>query len=202
MRRTVARSGGAALVLGVIFALFSVASFDISDPSLSTATARDAVSNVGGAMGAMISDALLQALGGASIPVLLVLLLWGADAALFATPEKTPLSSWLKAGGLVAVLFVLGGAMAAWPRPADWPFIVGVGGLFGDMAMGFVEGALVSISLPFPRMVSAVLFSAGAIFLLGFCGGVRIVHLAAALDAVIFSWQTGLNLLSKRLMVH
>ncbi|MFC3302122.1 DNA translocase FtsK [Parvularcula lutaonensis] len=190
VRRLVARSGGAALIFAAIFSVLSIASFDISDPSWSTATGREGVENVGGPLGAILSDFLLQAMGGAAIPALLVLMLWGLDAVLYGTPEKTPVTGWLKALALPLGTVAAAGAMAAWPRPADWPFIVGVGGLFGDGALGLLQAGLSAIFVPFPRMVAATLLSVSAVVALAFAGGTRWAHVIAASDAVVYSYQT------------
>nr|WP_233061358.1 DNA translocase FtsK 4TM domain-containing protein [Parvularcula mediterranea] len=176
--------------MAAVFSLLAIASFSISDPSLSNATAREVVSNVGGGLGAVISDALLQGFGGAAIPALLVLLLWGVDAVLYGTPLRTPLSAWLKAGALPLGVLLFGGCLAAWPRPLDWPFVVSLGGLAGDGALSVLQGGFSAVSLPFARMIAAGLLGAAGTALLAFAGGVRIAHAIAAWDAIVFSYDT------------
>ena len=177
VKRLVGRTGGLSLIALALLGLFSIASFSISDPSLSNATGREAVANVGGPVGAILSDILLQGLGGAGLALFFVVLLWGVDAVLYGTPEKTPLSAYLKAGALPLGLVFFAANLAAWPRAADWPFIVGMGGLFGDGLLGALAGGLAAVAVPFPRMVSATLFGSGAVVLLSFAAGARWAHL-------------------------
>jgi S-DNA-T family DNA segregation ATPase FtsK/SpoIIIE len=198
IRRLVSRVGGASLVLFAVFSILSIASFDVSDPSLSTATPREAIHNVGGGLGAALSDVLLQSLGGAAVPVLLVLLLWGVDAILYGTNPRTHLSAYLKAGALIAGGALSAASMAAWARPLDWPFIVGLGGLAGDGTLGAIAELLRAVWLPFPRMLGAGLATLGAVVLLAFAGGVRPLHAIAAWDAVVFSYETLTDEIARR----
>nr|WP_305888862.1 DNA translocase FtsK 4TM domain-containing protein [Parvularcula maris] len=197
IRRLIGRSGGAALVLAAVFTLLSVFSFDISDPSLSNATPREAAANFGGTLGASVSDLMLQGLGGSALGLLFVLLLWGVDAALYGTHRITPLSSWLKLGSLTLGTLLAAACLAAWPKPLDWPFVVSLGGLTGDLLLGGTVSVLKAVSVPFPVTLCAVLFGAGAAWLLGHAGGLTLAHLAAASDAIVYSYQTALEAAEK-----
>ncbi|MEE4213055.1 MAG: DNA translocase FtsK 4TM domain-containing protein, partial [Parvularcula sp.] len=189
LRRLVARAGGVSLMLAAAFVLISVMSFDISDPSWSTATGREAVANWGGGLGAALSDLTLQMLGGAVIPLLVVLALWGSDAVRFGTPEKTPRTAYLKALILPVGTVLFAAGLAAMPRSADWPFVVSFGGALGDGLLHALSGAFGAVFVPFPRMAAAALSFAGALAAFGFASGLRVVHLAAAADAVLYAVQ-------------
>ncbi|NRA29497.1 MAG: DNA translocase FtsK 4TM domain-containing protein [Parvularculaceae bacterium] len=188
VKRLVSRTGGLSLIALAILTLFAVATYDVSDPSLSTATARTLVANKAGPMGAIVSDIVLQSLGGASLGLCLIVLLWGVDAVLYGTPAKTPITAWFKAGALVGGLILLAGCLAAWPRPADWPFVVGLGGLMGEGVLATLSGIL-GVALPFPQSLAGTLAGAGALFLLSYAGGARWAHLHAAADAVVITYE-------------
>ena len=198
IKRLVSRSGGIALIGLSLLGLISLVTFDISDPSLSTSTARDVVSNSAGPLGAIFSDLMLQTLGGAAFPVLLILGVWGVDAVVYGTPNQTPLSAWLKAAALPLGAVLFGGFVACLPRSVDWPFVVSFGGLFGDIAAGGLEGLFSAIRLPGARMVAAaVLFVLGA-SLLAFAGGTRWAHVIAGADAVRYTAEVSWTWLQER----
>ncbi|MEO1041259.1 MAG: DNA translocase FtsK [Pseudomonadota bacterium] len=198
LKRLISRSGGIALVGLSLLGLISLVTFDISDPSLSTATGREWVSNSAGPLGAVFSDILLQTFGGAAFPVLLILGVWGVDAVVYGTPTQTPLSAWLKAASLPLGALFFAGFVACLPRSLDWPFVVGLGGLFGDVAAAGFEGLFTAVHLPAARMVAAVvLFGLGA-SMLAFAGGTRWAHIVAAADAVRYTAEvTWANLQSR-----
>jgi S-DNA-T family DNA segregation ATPase FtsK/SpoIIIE len=183
-RQALARSGGAAMIaLGVWLAL-ALASFSISDPSLSNATARP-VENWMGGLGAVVSDFLLQLLGGSCLLAAPPLVIWGAVALMRGADdlpeERTPLD--------VALRFVLGplsfvilaGALSSAPVPASWPFTVGLGGLAGDSVASGATSLFAAANLPQPQILAGVLlFAAGAGAYLFACG-LTLTRLEAAI---------------------
>ena len=190
VKRLVSRTGGLSLCALALLGLLSLASFNISDPSLSNATARDSVANLGGPLGAIVADLMLQTLGGASLALFAVVFFWGVDAILHGTPEKTPLSAWLKAGALPLGLACFSANLAAWPRAADWPFVVGMGGLSGDLLLGAIAGGLSAMALPYAAAIGAGAFGAAALVLLFFALGTRWAHVIAATDALVYAYET------------
>ncbi len=201
LKRLIARAGGVSLVLAAGFVALSVASYDVSDPSLSTATGREAIANRGGALGAITADIALQFLGGAVLPLLGILALWGSDAVRFGTPGTTPRTAVLKAACLPFSTVAFAGFLAAMPRSADWPFIVSFGGVFGDGLLALASGLVSFAFLPFPRMIAAALLLGLGLWGFAFAAGLRVLHLAAAVDAILYAAQaTGVgaeNLLSR-----
>ncbi|MEM9810375.1 MAG: DNA translocase FtsK 4TM domain-containing protein, partial [Pseudomonadota bacterium] len=189
-KRLVSRLGGLALISLALLGLISLVTFDVSDPSLSTATGRTLVSNAAGPLGAVIADILLQFLGGGALPALLILSLWGLDAVIYGTPaQKTPASAWLKALALPLGTCVFAGFIAAMPRSLDWPYMVSLGGLIGDGLIGGAEAALRAVFIPFPRMAAAALLLMAGASLLFFAGGTRWAHVIAAADVIRYAWQ-------------
>ena len=190
-REALARSGGAAMIMLGLWLTLALATFSISDPSLSTATPR-AAENWMGASGAVIADLLLQALGGASLLAAPPLVIWGAAAlargAENLPEEKTPLDVAIRfIVGPIAFALIAGGLSLA-PTPASWPFVVGLGGLVGE-AVGAATTALVAFAkLPGASAIAALLlFSLGAAGYLFACGLTlrRLEAALAELDAFI-----------------
>ncbi len=143
-RQSVARLGGVAMIVLGIWLTLALASFSISDPSLSNATPR-AVSNWMGGLGAIVSDAMLQAIGGASLLAAPPLIIWGAVALMrgpaYMPDERTPRDVIIRlvVGPLSFVL--MAGALSLAPSPATWPFAVGLGGIIGDGLASLAKGA-------------------------------------------------------------
>ncbi|MEM6745952.1 MAG: DNA translocase FtsK 4TM domain-containing protein [Pseudomonadota bacterium] len=198
IKRLISRSGGMALIGLSLLGLISLVTFDVSDPSLSTSTGRDFVTNSAGPLGAVFADLVLQMLGGAGFTVLLILGVWGVDAVVYGTPNQTPLSAWLKAAALPLGAVLFGGFASCLPRSIDWPFVVGFGGLFGDLAAGGLSGLLGALHIPAARMVSAAMLLLAGASLLAFAGGTRWAHVVAAADAVRYSAEVTWAALQER----
>ncbi len=161
-RSILMRAGGAAMVVLAIWLGLSLASFTISDPSLNTATPA-AVRNLGGPLGAIAADLLLQFIGGASVLLIAPLAIWGGVAALKGAPEETPADFWRRL--LVAPAAILAGAafLASWLPPVDWPYVVGAGGLIGDVFFHGVTGLLSFLGAGIARGLGAGLFAVAAL---------------------------------------
>jgi len=74
-------------------------------------------------------------------------------------PEETPADFWRRL--IVAPAAILAGAafLASWAPPADWPFVVGAGGLIGGVLFGGVTGLLSFIGPGFAGPLVAGLFA-------------------------------------------
>ncbi len=149
------------MVLAVWLAL-SLSTFTISDPTLNTATPA-AVQNAGGPLGAVVADLLLQFFGGASFLLIAPLAIWGGFALTNGAPEETPAEFWRRL--IVAPAAILAGAafLASWVAPLDWPFVVGPGGLVGDVLFNGVVGVASFIGADFARPLIAGLFAAATL---------------------------------------
>src|SRR4051812_6256773 len=66
---------GISLLLGALFILASLFTYDRSDPSLNTAV-DGSIHNLGGAYGAKLADFLIQLIGVASFMIVIILLTW------------------------------------------------------------------------------------------------------------------------------
>ncbi|GJL90664.1 MAG: hypothetical protein DHS20C04_03230 [Hyphococcus sp.] len=156
------RAGGAAMIALAIWLAASLSTFTISDPTLNTATPA-AVQNLGGPLGAIVADLLLQLLGGAGFLLIAPLAIWGGFAVVNGAPEETPADFWRRL--IVAPAAILAGAafLASWAPPLDWPFVVGPGGLIGGVLYHGVTGLLSFIGDDFARPLVAGLFAAATL---------------------------------------
>src|SRR5271170_8004814 len=128
MHRRAAELGGLALGLLGLALLVALASYNPSDPSLNTATARSAT-NLAGPVGAALADLLLQGFGVAGALPGLAMLAWAWRIA-----------SRRGLGSMAARLAVTGTAMPALAaaleavprlRSVAWPTLAGPGGAIG-----------------------------------------------------------------------
>ncbi|MCC0007431.1 MAG: DNA translocase FtsK 4TM domain-containing protein [Hyphomicrobiaceae bacterium] len=125
----VSRFAGGLLLLVVGVLWLSVMTWSVTDPSLTHATSV-AARNLMGALGAIVSDLLLQTLGLGTIVMLVVPLFWGM-AMLKAQGPTAGLSKsqffWFPVAALASA-----GALSALPVPLAWPLHHGLGGIVGD----------------------------------------------------------------------
>jgi S-DNA-T family DNA segregation ATPase FtsK/SpoIIIE len=180
------RAGGGALVLLGVFVLLSLFSHDVSDPSLSTATARHEIANWGGMPGAVIADLLLQSLGGAAVLLPLVPIAWGGAALRYGPPQgPTEAGAWMRGAAWLGGVLLAAGFASLMPRPADWPFVVGFGGVVGGAIAALFSMPLSGLGSA-SAAIAAILLLPLAGFLTGLAAGVRRDHVEAGLDAVFW----------------
>ncbi|MCW3477263.1 FtsK/SpoIIIE family DNA translocase [Limobrevibacterium gyesilva] len=130
IRRRLAELGAIMLALAGLTVLVALASYDVHDPSLNTATVAPA-RNLVGPIGAIAADLLLQGFGVAGMLPGLALLAWawriGSHRGLGGLP--------LRLAALLAAMPVLGGALAGIPGlhggGVAWPTQAGLGGAGG-----------------------------------------------------------------------
>ena len=170
------RSPGCVRLRGACEAVFgfmlilSFGSYNAADPSLNAA-AVDAPTNLLGRFGATAADLGMQSLGLTAWLVALVLILAGVAQA-FTRAEgasRRRVSFW---AGLLGML-ALSGVMAAPAPPAAWPLARGLGGFWGDEALGAVEAAFAHLGLPQAHWIAAGLLAVAAVLSLGFVFGLK-----------------------------
>ena len=187
VRFLVVRGGGLALMALAALTFISILTHDISDPSWSVATGRTFVTNWGGHAGAVMSDILLQGLGGASLLLILILGVWGWEAFRHGVPsEYTPLSSWMKFGAMIGAVLCAAGLGACLPVPADWPYLVGMGGMVGAPVKALAASPLGWMHPALGLMLAIPLCLAGGVYLGAHALNIRRDHVEAGLDA--FFW--------------
>ncbi len=130
VRRMVGRTLGLVILGGVAFAVASLATWNVDDPSFSNATDH-LVANAMGYPGAVVSDLFMQFFGLAALVVLVPALAWAFFLATARGIDSKPrrAGAWLL-GGLLAA--GVAGCIAA---PPTWPLPTGLGGALGDMVL-------------------------------------------------------------------
>lgn len=164
--------GVAQAVIGGLL-LLSLVSWNPADPSWNTASAMD-VRNWLGHSGAVFSDVMMQSLGLAAWPALLLFIAFGVGVALGDTmPHRLHLSR-LKLAASIGGTLMLAAALSAPIKPAAWPLASGLGGLWGDSVIGVIDMGLKAIHVPFGRWIFGILFVFAALWCLGYAIGLRI----------------------------
>jgi S-DNA-T family DNA segregation ATPase FtsK/SpoIIIE len=129
-RRMGKRLAGVGIIAFVAFAIASLATWSVSDPSFSHAT-DGAVTNAMGFPGAAFADLVMQFFGLASVLMLVPAVFWGLIIAAQRPIDRhvSRFASWIGGGLLMAA------AIGCVPAPATWPLPTGLGGVFGDMIL-------------------------------------------------------------------
>ena len=156
--------GGAEALLGLGL-LVAFATYNAVDPSWNVSSAG-APANWLGKPGAALADLGLQSLGLAAW-LLAIMLVAGGVAQAAGRTDRKHLNLWAGALGLLA----LAGVMAAPAPPAAWPLARGLGGFWGDAALGALQGLFAASGLHQARWVAAGLLALFAAMSLGFVFG-------------------------------
>ena len=113
----------AAMVLALL-------SYTPTDPSLNTATST-VPENALGLFGAIIADAMLQAVGLASAVLVMVVAAWG----LRLTRHETVSWLWLRTVAAIAAALLSATSLEMIPAPTIWPITAGLGGSAGQVLL-------------------------------------------------------------------
>jgi S-DNA-T family DNA segregation ATPase FtsK/SpoIIIE len=170
-RRAVELGGLLLLVLAAVL-LLSLLSYNVNDPSLNTATGSS-VRNLMGYPGSVIADLLLQALGIASLMLVLVPSVWGWRV----LRHRVSGLWWLRLLLLPFSILFLAMALAALGTTSSWFLPVGLGGYAGDLLL--------------PRLAHLVSLPASLIAVLGFLLWAGLGYLALGISArgYVAAWQ-------------
>ena len=166
------RFRGAVQAVLAVLLVASLASWNPADPSLNVSASASATNWLGGE-GAVIADLFMQSLGLAAWPAALLILAFGAASLIGASPEgrlrPTPLKSLSATLGVLA----LAGVLAALAKPAAWPLVSGLGGLWGDALASLLAAMIGWLKLPAARAIAGVLLLPGALLGVGYAVGIR-----------------------------
>ena len=135
LRRRAAELFGLACALAGLGLLVALGTYDVADPSLSTATSRPA-GNLAGPFGAILADLLWQGLGWAALLLPACLLAWAVR--LVSRRGLSPLAGRLAA--MLAGMPLIAASLTLAPLPPDLPAPAGAGGAIGPVLAGWVMG--------------------------------------------------------------
>ncbi len=135
VRRQMGRLAGTALFASVVFAIASLATWNVADPSFSHATANP-VTNAMGYPGAVFSDLAMQFYGLSAVAGLVPAVIWSFFLFSARGVDKMPKRglSWF---GFSLCAAAIAGCVTP---PPTWPLPTGLGGVFGDMALKLFPG--------------------------------------------------------------
>ena len=166
-RRQIHILWGLGLIGFVAFAIGSLATWNVLDPSFSHATSNP-TRNALGYPGAVFADLGMQFFGLSMVVALMPALFWGG---LFLTGrgvDRMPRRAiaWLCASLLAAAI---AGCFAI---PESWPMPIGLGGVFGDMVLK-IPGIFIGT---FPRgglaMIMVAILAIPTLWIFGFASGI------------------------------
>ena len=162
-RRQVGRLAGAALLAAVVFAVASLATWNVADPSFSHATANP-VTNAMGYPGAVFSDLAMQFFGLSAVAGLVPAVVWALLLLTARGIGKLPRRGLAWAGFALCAAAMAGCVVP----PPTWPLPIGLGGVVGDMVLK-LPGLLIG---GYPRGLLAglvaALFAAPAVWLFAY----------------------------------
>ena len=159
--RWLAKLSGYLHLLIVLLGGISLATWTISDPSLTFANGSEA-ENWLGFWGASFADFTMQFLGFASIALLIPPAIWGALKLL-----ARPLNRFFyRIGTMIVGLVFLAAALACISIPEGWPLQVGLGGVVGDAVLGIPRAFTGSYPGGILAVVLFILFAAPALWLM------------------------------------
>jgi len=164
--RQVRRLAGVGLFAFVAFALASLGTWNVADPSFSHATSN-AVTNAMGYPGAVFADLAMQFYGLSAVAALVPAVAWGVLLATGRGIDHMPrrFGAWLGATVLIA------GVAGCFAPSATWPLPTGLGGVLGDMALRLPALFLGEYPSGFASIVVGLVLAAPALWLIAYGSG-------------------------------
>ncbi|WP_127524334.1 DNA translocase FtsK [Mesorhizobium sp. Z1-4] len=163
VRRLLRRAAGVAMLIVAGFAVASLATWNVADPSFSHATDMLATNAMGFA-GAVFADLAMQFYGLASVGLLVPGVIWAVRMI-----SGSAIDQPLKRGAAWIGASLAGAALAGCiSAPESWPLPSGLGGVFGDMVLavpGFFVGGYPT---GWAAVLIMLLFAAPALWLFAF----------------------------------
>lgn len=163
------------MVLALLGALLLVAlvSWNPADPSLNAASGR-APTNWLGANGAVFADILMQSLGLAAWPGVLMGIAFGLAIAIGDAIQHRVKPTPLKIASALAGTLLVSAALSALARPAAWPLATGLGGLWGDAVTGLAVRGITAVQIPGGAIITGVLFAILGLWACAYAIGLRL----------------------------
>jgi S-DNA-T family DNA segregation ATPase FtsK/SpoIIIE len=181
-------SGGLLLIAAGLLA-FAIYDHNPLDPSWNVASAGP-VSHSLGALGANLSDLLLQMLGWAAGGIALVLAGWGVMKLTRPIQPRSLAFKFLRASAAGFGVLGFSLAVAALPIPESWPFATGLGGIIGDGLLFTMTAPLQELGVPGPMIIAAGLGLLVSTLGGFFTFGLRPSDVVAAADTASLAWAT------------
>lgn len=153
--------------------LVAMISWNPADPSLNAASTQGPT-NWLGATGATLADLMMQSLGLAAWPAVLLLIAFGLAVAIGDALQHRLQPTAFKVFCSVSGVLLLSAALSALAAPAKWPLAAGLGGLWGDGVTGLSAQGLAALHVPGGRWIVGGLFLILGLWALGYAVGLRL----------------------------
>jgi len=153
--------------------LVAMISWNPADPSLNAASTQGATNWLGG-VGATFADLMMQSLGLAAWPAVLLLIAFGLATAIGDALQHRLQPTAFKIFCAVVGVLLLSAALSALAAPAKWPLATGLGGLWGDGVTGLSAQGLAALHIPAGRWIAGGLFLILGLWGLGYAVGLRL----------------------------
>ena len=153
--------------------LVAMISWNPADPSLNAASTQGPT-NWLGATGAVFADLMMQSLGLAAWPAVLLLIAFGLAVAVGDALQHRLQPTAFKVFCAVVGVLLLSAALSALAAPAKWPLAAGLGGLWGDGVTGLSAQGLAALHIPAGRWIAGGLFLIFGLWGLGYAVGLRL----------------------------
>ncbi len=143
---------GAVYTLTGIFLLGALASYNVNDPSLNTASTL-LPTNWLGWPGAYAADLLMQSFGLGAYFIAFPFLVWGLSLILYGTWPATRQQTWRRLIAWGICILVGASVFGLIATPETWPLRTGLGGLIGSAFASAFLGLLTLFSIPVADMI-------------------------------------------------
>lgn len=153
--------------------LVAMISWNPADPSWNAASTQGPT-NWLGATGATFADLMMQSLGLAAWPAVLLLIAFGLAVAIGDALQHRLQPTAFKIFCAVGGVLLLSAALSALAAPAKWPLAAGLGGLWGDGVTGLSAQGLAALHIPGGRWIAGGLFLILGLWALGYAVGLRL----------------------------
>ena len=161
-----ARMGGLSLLVSALVIWTTLVTWSLEDPSLTHATTI-APRNGLGALGAIVSDLLLQTFGFVAVLALLPPMLWGSELLRRGRLE----GSRTKIVFYPIAVLTFAAALAAYPAPAGWPLNHSLGGAIGDGLIALAAKLFATINKDRADVAAALLMNLSSLAFIAKCTG-------------------------------
>ncbi len=184
--RRLAEFGGLALGLAGVALLVALVCYNPLDPSFNTATSRSAT-NLGGLVGAIAADLLLQSFGLAAALPGVAALAWAWRIA-----SHRGLGSFaVRLATTLAALPVVAALFAVLPRPLHWPSDAGPGGAIGTVVAASANAYAQRLLGPMGAVGAVALGLVASVLLVWACLGLSAREWRAAGGTLVQGGQIG-----------
>ena len=153
--------------------LVAMISWNPADPSWNAASTQGPTNWLGGA-GATFADLMMQSLGLAAWPAVLLLIAFGLATAIGDALQHRLQPTAFKVFCAISGVLLLSAALSALAAPARWPLAAGLGGLWGDGVTGLSAQGLAAVHIPGGRWIAGGLFLVLGLWALGYAVGLRL----------------------------